>query len=169
MAEADGGAEASKKLDTILMRVFYIEAIIFMAGVTALGIYVYPTITRLMDLSLKLGKIGDIGALVDDQIARVEGKLKGVTDRVSGRVDELGGKLEGVSGRLSGQLDDVDKRISGVTSRLDGQVTDVEKRLDNMFKGLEERLRDLFKLKFGGVGPGRTGDTPEPTAAASAR
>ena len=149
MAEADRDSETPTKIDVILMRVFYIEAILFMSAVMALGIYIYPTISRLMDLSLKLEKVGDIGALVDEQVARVEGKLKGVADRVSGQVDELDGKLSGVTGRLGGQLDDVDKRISGVTSRLEGQAGGVEKRIDEMLKNIEERLRNILKFKLG--------------------
>jgi hypothetical protein len=159
MAESDTTGEGPKKFDVILMRVFYIEAILFMSAATALGIYVYPTISRLMNLSLKLEKVGDIGALVDDQVARVEGKLKGVADRVSGRVDDLSGKLSGVSGRLDGQLDEVDERISGVTSRLEGQVGGVEKRIDEMLKNIEERLRNILKFKLGGT-PGAGESAP---------
>jgi chromosome segregation ATPase len=120
-----------------------------MAGVMLLGVYLYPTIMRFVDLSFRLEKLGDIGAFVDEQVARVEGQLKGVTERVEARVDELGGKLEGVSGRLNGQLNNIDKRVAGITSRLDGQITNVEERLDNMFETIEEKLRSLFKLKLG--------------------
>jgi hypothetical protein len=38
-----------------------------------------------------------------------------------------------------------------------------------MFKGLEERLRDLFKLKFGRVEPGRDGSASGTAAASPAR
>jgi len=164
MSEAEKRPDAPRGIDILLTRVFYIEAILFMTGAVALGIYLYPTIMRFVDLSLKFGEVGDIGALVDDQIARVEGKLKGVTDRAEGRVDELDGKLAGVTGRLDKQLDGIDKRISGLTSRLEEQVTGVEKRLDGMFKGLEDKLRNILKFKIG-----ESGGPPARAAAAPSR
>ena len=143
MAETGEVTKTQRGIDVLLMRVFYIEAILFMAGIVALGAYLYPTIARLVEISYKLEEIGDIGALVDAQVARVEGKLDGVTDRVSGRVDELDGKL------------------SGFTGRLDAQVTRVETRVDSLLKGIEDRLRDIFKFKLGAAdGSGRPAAAP---------
>jgi len=164
MSQGDERSAGPKGIDLLLMRAFYIEAILFMTGAIALGVYLYPTIMRLVDLSFKFEEIGDIGALVDDQVARVEGKLKGVTDIVEGRVDQLDGRLAGVTGRLDKQLDGIDKRVSGITSRLENQVTGVEKRLDGMFKGLEDRLRNILKFKIG-----ESGDLPPRTAGAPSR
>jgi len=146
MSPSEKGPETPRRIDILLMRVFYVEAILLMTGMVALGIYLYPTIMRFVELSFKFEEVGDIGALVDDQVARVEGKLMGVT------------------GRLDKQLSEVDTRISGVTSRLEEQVTGVEKRLDGMFKGLEDRLRNILKFKIG-----KSGGAPPRTAAAPSR